>query len=162
MIRSRWSRPGKPLPRPGRYLEVYEVSGRSMTELQQAGAAGCPWDLYQIGIMPEDRAELHRRIEERFRAMLKAGFLDEVAALRRREDLGPDLPSMKAVGYRQVWLHLDGEFDFETMVLRGIAATRQLAKRQLTWLRSWPEARIIGQAELIPVLKILKSGSILS
>ena len=133
-----------------------------MTELQQAGAGDCPWDLCQIGVMPEDRAELHSRIEQRFRAMLEAGFLDEVEGLRRRADLGPELPSMKAVGYRQVWLYLDGEFDYETMVARGVAATRQLAKRQLTWLRSWPEVRIIGHAELLPALKILKSGSILS
>ena len=145
-----------------RALEVYEVSGRSMTELQRAGSEDCPWDLCQIGVMPEDRAELHRRIEKRFRKMLAAGFVDEVEQLRRRDDLGPDLPSMKAVGYRQVWLFLDGEFDYETMVARGVAATRQLAKRQLTWLRTWPKVHVIGHAELLPALKILRSGSILS
>ena len=94
--------------------------------------------------------------------MLSAGFLDEVAQLVRRGDLGPELPSMKAVGYRQAWMYVIGNWGYDEMVARGIAATRQLAKRQLTWLRSWQDVSVIDRAELNPALKILRSGSILS
>ncbi|HKI75041.1 MAG TPA: tRNA dimethylallyltransferase, partial [Pseudomonadales bacterium] len=117
--------------------------------------------LCQIAVVPEDRTALHRRIEHRFRAMLEAGLVEEVAGLRDRGDLGPDIPSMKAVGYRQVWGYLDGASTYEEMVNKGIAATRQLAKRQLTWLRSWSDVHRIAHAEPSLVLKILKSGSIL-
>ena len=93
--------------------------------------------------------------------MLDAGFVDEVKGLRGRGDLNPGLPSIKAVGYRQVWEHLDGAYAYDEMVDKGIVATRQLAKRQLTWLRSWPDISPVAQAEPLPVLKILISGSIL-
>ncbi|HEX5639740.1 MAG TPA: tRNA (adenosine(37)-N6)-dimethylallyltransferase MiaA, partial [Burkholderiaceae bacterium] len=93
--------------------------------------------------LPEDRAALHRRIEERFDAMLAHGFLDEVKALRARGDLHPDLPSMRSVGYRQAWAHLEGSTDFAAFRAAGIAATRQLAKRQITWLRSMRGATLI-------------------
>lgn len=145
-----------------RALEVYALSGRPMTELLQVESSPCPWDFCQLAVVPEDRAALHRRIELRFHAMLAAGFVDEVRRLRQSDDLDPDLPSMKAVGYRQIWLHLDGLWDQDEMVARGIAATRQLAKRQLTWLRRWQGINIINQAELKPALKILRTGSILS
>ncbi len=93
--------------------------------------------LIQLVIAPQSRANLHSRIERRLDRMLDAGFLEEVRALRRRGDLDASLPSMKAVGYRQLWRHLDGAIDFDTMREQALAATRQLAKRQLTWLRSW-------------------------
>ena len=92
-----------------------------------------------MAVAPDARSRLHARIEERFHAMLSQGLIEEVSALRRREDLHPELPALKSVGYRQVWQYLDGEYDHARMVERGIVATRQLAKRQLTWLRGWPE-----------------------
>ena len=144
-----------------RALEVYEVSGKTITALHREATTSCPWDLCQIAVMPGSRAQLHARIERRFLAMLEAGLVDEVAGLKRRADLDVELPSIKSVGYRQVWQHLDGSCSYDEMIARGIAATRQLAKRQLTWLRSWPDATVIDRAELIPALKILKSGSIL-
>jgi tRNA dimethylallyltransferase len=89
-----------------------------------------------VGLIPGDRALLHRRIEARLLQMMQAGFLEEVAALRERSDLHADLPSMRAVGYRQLWRHLDGHSGREQAVAEALAATRQFAKRQLTWLRS--------------------------
>jgi tRNA dimethylallyltransferase len=97
--------------------------------------------------MPGDRAVLHARIAARFDAMLEAGLVEEVRALRRRHVLHPNLPSMRCVGYRQVWAHLDGAYDRATLRNRGVAATRQLAKRQLTWLRSLPEVELFGDAD---------------
>ena len=144
-----------------RALEIYELSGRPMTELHKAGKESCAWQFCQVAIVPEDRHALHQRIERRFRSMLDAGFVDEVKGLRGRGDLNPGLPSIKAVGYRQVWEHLDGAYAYDEMVDKGIVATRQLAKRQLTWLRSWPDISPVAQAEPLPVLKILMSGSIL-
>jgi tRNA dimethylallyltransferase len=97
--------------------------------------------------MPSDRAELHRRIELRFDRMLAAGLLDEVRRLRARGDLGPDLPSMRSVGYRQAWEHLAQGTPFEAFRAAAIAATRQLAKRQITWLRSMSDAVLIDPFE---------------
>lgn len=122
-----------------RALEVYRHSGRSLTELwQEQRAEIFPWRVLSIGLAPADRGLLHRRIAERFDGMLAAGLLDEVAGLKAREDLHPHLPSMKSVGYRQAWRYLDGDGDREEFRRRTIVATRQLAKRQLTWMRSWP------------------------
>ena len=97
-----------------------------------------------ISLEPQDRAWLHERIAQRFDAMLAAGFLDEVRALRARGDLHADLPSMRCVGYRQAWEALDGAFPMGELRERGIAATRQLAKRQITWLRSMPERQVVA------------------
>lgn len=97
-----------------------------------------------FSLEPTERAWLHHRIAERFDAMLAGGFLDEVRALRARGDLAPELPSMRSVGYRQAWEALDGLFPMAELRERGIAATRQLAKRQITWLRSMPERRVIA------------------
>lgn len=144
-----------------RALEIYEISGQSQTELHRNQPEACPWQLCQIAIMPPDRAALHRRIEARFDAMLAQGLLEEVSALKARPGLSSTLPAMKAVGYRQVWAHLEGEYDFAEMRHKGIVATRQLAKRQLTWLRSWPDAQFIEAASLDVVLKIVGAGSIL-
>jgi tRNA dimethylallyltransferase len=90
-----------------------------------------------MAIAPEQRAVLHRRIEKRFSLMLELGLLDEVRSLRKRNDLHADLPAMRAVGYRQVWQYLAGELDYQEMIERGVIATRQLAKRQFTWLNGW-------------------------
>ncbi|GAB2715735.1 tRNA (adenosine(37)-N6)-dimethylallyltransferase MiaA [Halomonas garicola] len=121
-----------------RALEVFEASGRTLTELwAEQRPETFPWRVLSIALAPADRAVLHRRIATRFAAMLDKGLIDEVVALRKRSDLHADLPSMKSVGYRQVWAYLDGEYDREALVERGVIATRQLAKRQLTWLRRW-------------------------
>ncbi|VAW72013.1 tRNA dimethylallyltransferase [hydrothermal vent metagenome] len=119
-----------------RALEVYEISGKTLSDfwqLQQSG--GMPWNVIKIAFFPEDRALLHQRIAERFQQMLQAGFISEVENLRARGDLHLDMPSMRCVGYRQVWQYLDGKMNRDEMTERGIIATRQLAKRQLTWLR---------------------------
>ncbi len=127
-----------------RALEVYRVSGKTMTELraqQQRDKDDLRnhYQVVQFAIGPRDRSVLHERIEHRFRLMLEQGFIDEVKALHARSDLHKDLPAIRAVGYRQAWEYLDGDYEYEEMIDRGVAATRQLAKRQLTWLRGWPE-----------------------
>mgnify|MGYP003512967100 CR=1 FL=1 len=125
-----------------------------------------PYRLAQIALLPSDRAALHRRIAGRFRAMLEAGFLDEVRALKARGDLHPDLPSIRSVGYRQAWDYLDGQISRDGMIERAVAATRQLAKRQLTWLRSWPDLEILpaGHPEpdklLEAALKLVETAAI--
>lgn len=132
-----------------RALEVYRHSGRSLTELwQEQRSETFPWRVLSIGLAPADRGLLHRRIAERFEVMLDAGLLGEVAALKARRDLHPCLPSMKSVGYRQAWEYLDGNGDEQQFRLRTIAATRQLAKRQLTWMRRWPELTWIDPSEV--------------
>jgi tRNA dimethylallyltransferase len=121
-----------------RALEVYELSGEPLSALQQGRSRGYPGQIGKIILGVDDRAALHRRIEQRFHAMLKLGFVGEVEGLRARGDLDLSMPSMRAVGYRQIWQYLDGEIDRERMVESALAATRQLAKRQLTWLRRQP------------------------
>jgi tRNA dimethylallyltransferase len=122
-----------------RALEVYRISGKTMTELTQTKSAALPYDVVQFAIAPTDRKILHQLIAKRFNMMLEQGFIEEVASLKARNDLHLELPSMRCVGYRQCWQYLDNEFDHTTMVEKATAATRQLAKRQLTWLRSWPD-----------------------
>lgn len=122
-----------------RALEVHQVSGKSLTAWQQeSGTALAGYTLHQIAIAPTDRAVLHERIALRFQQMLAQGFIEEVEHLRARGDLNLATPAMRSVGYRQVWEYLAGQLNFAGMQERGIIATRQLAKRQLTWLRSWP------------------------
>lgn len=124
-----------------RALEVCRLTGRPMSELTRGAAAGeASRDTLWIGLEPSDRGELHRRIAQRFEAMLAAGLVEELAALRERYALSPDLPAMRCVGYRQAWDYLDGRISRGDLHERGIFATRQLAKRQLTWLRSWQGA----------------------
>ena len=124
-----------------RALEVWEVTGRPMTELlREPAGPGLPFRVIKVVLEPRDRAALHALIAERFHAMLRAGLVEEVEGLRARGDLRPELASMRAVGYRQVWLYLDGKTDHAAMVEQGITATRQLAKRQLTWLRGERDA----------------------
>jgi tRNA dimethylallyltransferase len=122
-----------------RALEVYRISGKTMTELTQTKSDALPYDVVQFAIAPNDRKVLHDLIAKRFNIMLEQGFIDEVTRLKARGDLHLEMPSMRCVGYRQCWQYLDNEFDHATMVEKATAATRQLAKRQLTWLRSWPD-----------------------
>ena len=122
-----------------RALEVYLISGKSLTELTQESGEALPYDIMQLAIMPEDRAELHQRIEQRFLQMLDQGFEEEVKTLMQRSDLHTNLPSIRCVGYRQMWEYLNGGTSYDEMVFKGICATRQLAKRQITWLRGWKQ-----------------------
>ena len=143
-----------------RALEVYRVSGKTMTslhaEMHARQEAKLPYNLHFFGIQPEDRGVLHNQIETRFRQMLNEGLIDEVRALRSRGDLSNQLPSIKSVGYRQVWQHLDGKIDYDGMVETGIIATRQLAKRQHTWLCSWPNLQSLSNSSHQSVQHVLK------
>lgn len=121
-----------------RALEVWELTGRPISALQISAGAALPFQLKAYALLPEDRAALHQRIAERFARMLAAGLIEEVEGLRKRYALHADLPSMRCVGYRQIWSYLEGEIDKREMQEKAVAATRQLAKRQLTWLRSLP------------------------
>ncbi|TWI52389.1 tRNA dimethylallyltransferase [Pseudomonas duriflava] len=159
-----------------RALEVYRSSGVTMTEYrmrQHGGNADSsapfieqfPYTAIHLAIAPRERAILHERIAVRFRLMLEQGFIDEVTRLRARNDLHAELPSMRAVGYRQVWEYLDGKTSFDEMTERGIIATRQLAKRQLTWLRGWSQLQwldSLARDNVSRVLKSLKAVSICS
>ncbi|WP_106478653.1 tRNA (adenosine(37)-N6)-dimethylallyltransferase MiaA [Phytohalomonas tamaricis] len=146
-----------------RALEVYRLTGQPLSEhWQRQSRSIFPWNVVSIALAPSDRAVLHKRIEHRFIQMLELGFLSEVKALRARNDLHLALPSMKSVGYRQVWEHLEGHYDLDQMQMRGIIATRQLAKRQLTWLRSWQGVHWVDSTQedmLDKVLKIVRAGS---
>jgi len=158
-----------------RALEVYRVSGSSMTAHRQrqsaqstdAAASGrpqLPYTVANLAIAPANRQVLHDRIAQRFTQMLEQGFVDEVVALRRRGDLHVGLPSIRAVGYRQVWEHLEGKLTSAEMQERGIIATRQLAKRQFTWLRSWTDLHWLDSLDcdnLPRALKYLGTISIL-
>ncbi len=144
-----------------RALEVYWLTGRPISSFwQKTPQKELPFRPFKIVICPRDRALLHHRIERRFSAMLEQGLVEEVKNLYRRGDLHPDLPAIRSVGYRQVWGYLAGEYDFATMVHKAICATRQLAKRQLTWLRReqdalWLEA---DQTALSTIASQLKSA----
>ena len=128
-----------------RALEIIELTGQPMSQLlARSPKPELPFDLLPISMEPSDRAVLHARITDRFDAMLNGdALLHEVARLRARDDLHPGLPSMRCVGYRQAWEYLDGAYDHATLREKGIAATRQLAKRQLTWLRSMPDRLVV-------------------
>ena len=157
-----------------RALEVHQLTGMSMSHLQAAASNNGVLDYYsvvQFSLTFDDRALLHRRIEQRFEQMMSSGLLAEVVGLYEREDLNTDLPSMRAAGYQQIWQHLDGQCTLEEAVERSIVASRQLAKRQITWLRNWPNAHEIqvddGQTYISlensckQCLKILSQHSIL-
>jgi tRNA dimethylallyltransferase len=134
-----------------RALEVYEISGKPLTayfaDVQQA----IPYRIIKLIVAPNDRLTLHDRIAKRFLHMLEQGFIEEVEALIERGDLNEKIPSIRAVGYRQIWSYLHGECDKAMMIEKGIAATRQLAKRQFTWLRRETDAISLqtGQADLL-------------
>lgn len=146
-----------------RGLEVYRLTGKPLSQLrreQHRDSVAGHYQLRQLALLPRDRALLHERIARRFRRMLKKGLMEEVAALRDRGDLHPDLPAIRAVGYRQVWQYLEGEIGYDEMVEAGIAATRQLAKRQLTWLRRWPDVAGVYAQE--PDGRVRKNDEILA
>jgi len=124
-----------------RALEVFRMSGSPMSQLLGRKKSALPFRLVELALVPADRAELHRRIEARFDAMLERGLVEELRALRKRYALRPGLPSMRCVGYRQAWQFLEGEIDRDELRNRGIHSTRQLAKRQLTWLRAMKTVR---------------------
>lgn len=140
-----------------RALEVWRLTSQPLSALQGRSKPDLPFELKAFALLPE-RDSLHRRIAERFGAMLEAGLVEELRALRLKYPLRDDLPSMRVVGYRQVWEHLEGKSDAPAMRERAIAATRQLAKRQLTWLRSFPGLERLdspGANDAGPVLKHL-------
>ena len=147
-----------------RALEIWELTGESMTQLhkKQQDLVSLPFSVCQLAIIPSDRADLHRIIAARFEQMIKDGFIEEVEHLREKYDLNAELPSIKSVGYRQVWQYLEGEVDRKVMQERAIIATRQLAKRQFTWLRGWSNLREIPLPEVNEALKIIQASSILS
>ncbi|SIT06781.1 tRNA (adenosine(37)-N6)-dimethylallyltransferase MiaA [Neptunomonas antarctica] len=121
-----------------RALEVHQLTGRTLTDLwAEQKNQSLPYNVVNLAIMPAERRTLHERIALRYRMMLDEGLVDEVRHLYERGDLNPQMPSVRCVGYRQVWSYLDGDWDYPTMIDKGIIATRQLAKRQVTWLRSW-------------------------
>lgn len=129
-----------------RALEVYRASGVPISQWQTGSPGELPGDRFrivQVAICPRERRDLHDRIALRFQQMLADGLLAEVAELYNRNDLHLDLPAMRTVGYRQLWQHLEGQYSLEEAVERALAATRQLAKRQLTWLRKWPDLQWI-------------------
>jgi len=122
---------------------VFRITGKPLSALQGARvAAPVQYRFVPLALVPAERAALHQRIERRFEAMLAAGLVEELAALRGKYALDPGLPSMRCVGYRQAWEYLEGAFDRATLRDRGIYATRQLAKRQLTWLRAMEEPKV--------------------
>ena len=130
-----------------RALEVFQLTGNTLTQLTQIKGDKLEGDVLQFAITPKERHTLHERIELRYHQMIAQGFEQEVIKLKERGDLHENLPSIRCVGYRQMWQYLDGEFDHKEMVFRGVCATRQLAKRQLTWLRRWPELQWLNTEE---------------
>ena len=147
-----------------RALEVYKISGKTLTahwatqQLQKL-----PYNVLNLAIMPRERKTLHQRIEHRFKLMLQQGFVAEVEALYQRGDLSLELPSMRCVGYRQAWMHIEGEIDLNGLQEKAVIATRQLAKRQITWLRSWDELQWLDFESVdltARVLKLLDSATI--
>ncbi len=126
---------------------MYELTGRPLSEIiLTTSLPGIP--KRALAIVPADRFALHQRIHDRFHAMLKAGFLEEVEVLFQRGDLDADMPSMRAVGYRQAWQYLAGQISYDEMVEQAIAATRQLAKRQLTWIRGMQDVTVMSDLDV--------------
>ncbi len=144
-----------------RALEVFRLTGNTLSHLMLTKGAKLNGNVVQLAIVPTERKTLHQRIELRFEQMITLGFQQEVERLRQRGDLHENLPAIRCVGYRQMWQHLNGEFDHDEMVYRGICATRQLAKRQLTWLRKWPNLTWLNmedETNLSQVLSILSKN----
>lgn len=137
-----------------RALEVYEITGKSMTELTSLASSPLPYRVVKLILSPFNRAVLHQRIAERYQLMMETGFIEEVEKLFRREDCHPDLPSIRSVGYRQVWQYLEGEYDQQTCIDKAIIATRQMAKRQITWLRSHKDGTWFDTGQGLPMEEI--------
>lgn len=149
-----------------RALEVYEISEKTLTQhWEEQNHQSLPYHVVNLAVCPQERSVLHERIALRFHQMLQEGFLEEVQRLYDRGDLNVSMPSVRAVGYRQAWDYLSGDIDYDTMVERGIIATRQLAKRQITWLRRWDDLHWLesGSPKLLDnALKILEANAIFS
>jgi len=147
-----------------RALEVFRISGKTLTKhWEEQEQQKLPFDVLNLAIMPKERKTLHQRIEQRFSLMLEQGFIEEVQALYDRGDLNLEMPSMRCVGYRQAWMYINGEIDHKTMIEKGVVATRRLAKRQITWLRSWQDLHWfdLESTDLTArVLKLLDSDTI--
>jgi len=148
-----------------RAIEVYEITGKTLTELRAETKKGLPeFKMLKIALIPENRAKLHKQIEKRFMQMIDSGFLQEVKKLYERNDLEEDMTSLRSVGYRQAWLFMEGEYDYDTFIYKGLVATRQLAKRQLTWLRKEQDITIIdpyktsAQQRVEQTLELLKKA----
>lgn len=137
-----------------RALEVFEITGKSLTELTAEQSYNLPYKVTKVIISPFDRAVLHKRIESRYRTMVEAGFVDEVRQLFERDDCHAQLPSIRAVGYRQAWSYLAGEYDEKTFIYKAIVATRQMAKRQITWLRAQLDGVWFDSGESLPVTAV--------
>ena len=135
-----------------RALEIYELTGQPLSELVSARrGVSLPYRLVKIALWPRDRKILHARIERRFRAMLERGFLSEVEKLYARGDLQAAMPSVRTVGYRQIGEHLTGKISYSEMIEQALAATRQFAKRQITWLRRYPDIHVLDGGDSIPI-----------
>ena len=146
-----------------RALEIYEITGKSLTQLwQEQNHQPLPYQFINIAIAPENRNLLHKNIALRFQTMLAKGFIAEVETLFQRDDLHADLPAMRAVGYRQVWDYLANKLTYDEMTERGIIATRQLAKRQITWLRSWKDLTLFASEDINILQKILNMLNVLN
>jgi tRNA dimethylallyltransferase len=139
-----------------RALEVYRMTGKPISSLQTGLSAPLPFEVKAFAIVPEDRAELHRRIKLRLEGMLKSGLIEELRALRQHHKLSADMPSMRCVGYRQAWALLEGKYGEAQMREKAIAATRQLAKRQLTWLRGLKDVEPLDSADPLLAERIAK------
>ena len=153
-------KPGDP-QRLQRAFEVYRLTGQTLTELHRQESQPCPFPLLEMAIMPPDRAALHQKIADRFERMMAAGLMEEVAALRRDPLCHKGLPAIRAVGYRQIWAHLEGETSRDQMWDAALAATRQLAKRQYTWLRGWQDLHSLASPDIDEALKIVGRSTIL-
>ena len=142
-----------------RALEVYRITGNTLTQLTEIKGASVEGDILQFAITPKERSTLHERIELRFNQMIEQGFEQEVVTLKERGDLHDNLPSIRCVGYRQMWQYLHGECSHDEMVFRGVCATRQLAKRQLTWLRSWPNLKWLDMEDETNLEQVISAVS---
>lgn len=138
-----------------RALEVFRLTGNTLTQLTETKGDKLEGNVLQFAITPKERSTLHKRIALRFDQMIEQGFEQEVVALKKRLDLHENLPSIRCVGYRQMWQYLNGECDHDEMVYRGVCATRQLAKRQLTWLRNWPDLQWLTTDDEINLSQVL-------
>jgi len=139
-----------------RALEVFEITGKTMTELVQSKQAGLSYRVIKLIVTPFDRRVLHQRIADRYQQMIESGFIDEVKRLYIRPDCHADLPAIRAVGYRQVWSFLAGEYDQDTLIEKGIIATRQMAKRQLTWCRAQSDGVWFDSGIDLPISPIMQ------
>ncbi|PPI86521.1 tRNA (adenosine(37)-N6)-dimethylallyltransferase MiaA [Candidatus Pantoea edessiphila] len=148
------------LQRIQRALEIFYISGKTFTEIKKIPHNSLPYDLYQFGIVPYNRDSLHKRIKSRFKHMLSIGFEKESTKLFERGDLNINMPSMRCVGYRQMWSYLNGEINYDDMVYKAICATNQLAKRQITWMRKWQNIHWLYNYETQPninsIMKIFR------